>query len=65
MTKSIKYSVIVAVYNRPKEIQDLLNSISNQKFKDFEVIIVDDGSEKSSREIIDFIMNNYLSPMKS
>ena len=51
MTKSIKYSVIVAVYNRPKEIQDLLNSISNQKFKDFEVIIVDDGSEKSSREI--------------
>ena len=51
MTKSIKYSVIVAVYNRPKEIEDLLNSISNQKFKDFEVIIVDDGSEKSSREI--------------
>ncbi len=51
MTKRIKYSVIVAVYNRPKEIEDLLNSISNQKFKDFEVIIVDDGSEKSSREI--------------
>ena len=51
MTKRIKYSVIVAVYNRPKEIEDLLNSILNQKFKDFEVIIVDDGSEKSSREI--------------
>ena len=51
MTKRIKYSVNVAVYNRPKEIEDLLNSILNQKFKDFEVIIVDDGSEKSSREI--------------
>ena len=55
MKKSIKYSVIVAVYNRPKEIEDLLNRILNQKFKDFEVIIVDDGSEKSSREIFQLL----------
>ena len=60
MTKKIKFSVVVAVYNRPQEIEDLLNSISNQKFKNFEVIIVDDGSEKSSREVF----QNYREKMR-
>ena len=39
-----KYSVIVPVYNRIDEIEDLLGSLVSQTFKDFEVIIVEDGS---------------------
>jgi len=37
-------SVIIAIYNRKEELFELLNSLSRQTDKDFEVIIVDDGS---------------------
>ncbi|MDE6487647.1 MAG: glycosyltransferase family 2 protein, partial [Paramuribaculum sp.] len=39
-----KYSVIVPVYNRIDEVRDLLQSLSAQTFRNFEVIIVEDGS---------------------
>jgi glycosyltransferase involved in cell wall biosynthesis len=51
MSKKVKYSVVVAVYNRPEEMNELLESIVQQRFKNLEIIIVDDGSEKSSREV--------------
>ncbi|MDR1594660.1 MAG: glycosyltransferase [Prevotellaceae bacterium] len=38
------FSVIVPVYNRPDEVDELLNSLERQTCKDFEVIIVEDGS---------------------
>ena len=40
----MKYSVIIPVYNRPDEITDLLESLSAQTFRDFETIVVEDGS---------------------
>ncbi|NPD82862.1 glycosyltransferase [Prevotella sp. PINT] len=40
----MKYSVIVPVYNRPDEVEELLASLARQSMKDFEVIIVEDGS---------------------
>ena len=42
MTASI--SIIIAIYNRKDELFELLNSLSHQTDKLFEVIIVDDGS---------------------
>ncbi len=39
-----KYSVIIPVYNRPGELDELLESLSKQAYKDFEVIVVEDGS---------------------
>lgn len=39
------FSVIIPVYNRPDEIRELLQSLTKQTFTDFEVIIVDDGSD--------------------
>lgn len=39
-----KYSVIVPVYNRIAEVEDLLKSLSEQTFTNFETIIVEDGS---------------------
>ncbi len=39
-----RFSVIVPVYNRPDEVRDLLDSLLKQTSRDFEVIIVEDGS---------------------
>ena len=49
----MKYSIIVPVYNRPDEVDELLESLSNQTLKDFEVIIVEDGSVKSCKDVCD------------
>ena len=46
-------SIILPVYNGEKYIDHTLQSICNQSFKDFEMIVVDDGSEDKSREIIE------------
>lgn len=48
-----KYSVIVPVYNRPEEVSDLLQSLTLQQYKNFEVIIVEDGSTNPCRDIVD------------
>ena len=42
----MKYSIIVPVYNRPDEVEELLQSLTCQPLKEFEVIIVEDGSAK-------------------
>lgn len=49
----IKYSVIVPVYNRIDEVRDLLESLVCQTQKNFEVIIVEDGSTEPCEEIVD------------
>ena len=41
----MKYSGIVPVYNRPDEVKELLESLAVQSFRDFEVVIVEDGSK--------------------
>lgn len=46
-----KYSVIIPVYNRPNEITDLLESLAAQTKKDFEVLIIEDGSTITSEEV--------------
>jgi glycosyltransferase involved in cell wall biosynthesis len=48
----IYYTVIIPVYNRPHEVEELLGSLTNQSYKNFEVLVVDDGSTNSSKEII-------------
>ena len=53
MTHTPKYSVIVPVYNRIDEVQDLLDSLANQTYKDFEVIIVEDGSTEPCKVVVD------------
>ena len=46
-----EYSVIVPVYNRRDEVADLLESLSKQTFRDFEVILVEDGSTDPCEDI--------------
>lgn len=52
----MKYSIIVPVYNRPDEVDELLESLCKQSFKDFEVIIVEDGSSVACKEVCDKYM---------
>ncbi len=49
----MKYSVIVPVYNRPDEVDELLESLCSQTMKDFEVIIVEDGSKNPCKDVCD------------
>lgn len=48
-----KYSVIIPVYNRPDEVDELLESLSHQTLKDFEVLVVEDGSSVPCKEVTD------------
>lgn len=48
----IKYSIVIPVYNRPIEVQELLESLQHQSYTNFEIIIVEDGSSIDCKEII-------------
>jgi glycosyltransferase involved in cell wall biosynthesis len=49
----MKYSIIVPVYNRPDEVDELLESLCQQTVKDFEVLIVEDGSQRDCKAVVD------------
>lgn len=47
-----KYSIIVPVYNRPNEVDELLSSLALQTMQNFEVIIVEDGSDEPCEALV-------------
>lgn len=47
----MKYSIIVPVFNRPDEVDELLQSLCEQTVKDFEVLIIEDGSSKDCKSV--------------
>ena len=49
----MKYSIIVPVFNRPDEVDELLESLCQQTVKDFEVLIIEDGSIKPCKDVCD------------
>ena len=49
----MNYSIIVPVHNRPDEVDELLQSLCRQTVKDFEVIIVEDGSKVPCKDVCD------------
>lgn len=48
----MKYSIIVPVYNRPDEVDELLQSLTQQTFRDMEVVIVEDGSSQPCESVV-------------
>ena len=49
----MRYSVIIPVYNRPDEVDELLQSLTVQHFKGFEVVVVEDGSSIPCKGVVD------------
>lgn len=48
----MRYSVIIPVYNRPEEINELLQSLTEVTYKSFEVLIIEDGSTDRCEHIV-------------
>ena len=49
----MRFSIIIPVYNRPQEVDELLGSLCGQTLKDFEVIVVEDGSTERCDAVCD------------
>lgn len=49
----MKYSLIIPVYNRPDEVDELLRSLTEQTYGDFEVVVVEDGSSLPCKGVVD------------
>ena len=48
------FSIIIPLYNRPQEIKELLESLTLQTYKDFEVLVIEDGSVNDAKDVIGF-----------
>ena len=61
----MRYSIIIPVFNRPDEVDELLQSLTEQTVKDFEVVIVEDGSKTPCKEVVDKYANelHIFSPL--
>lgn len=49
------FSIIIPSYNRAKMIEDTVSSIQKQSFTDWECILVDDGSEDNTKDVVEKI----------
>ena len=50
---SRKYSIIIPVYNRPDEVEELLQCLVNQSYTNFEVVIIEDGSVIKCDDVVE------------
>lgn len=60
----MKISVIISTYNAEEWLEKVLIGYSMQTYKDYEVIVADDGSRPSTKELIDRYAANYPVPLR-
>jgi len=46
------FSVIIPVYNRPQELEELLACLTKQSYQNFEVIVIEDGSTLDAKKVV-------------
>lgn len=51
------FSIIIPTYNRAEALRHCLDSIEKQVFRDFEVLVCDDGSKDHTKEVVAFFEN--------
>ncbi|MEN4885620.1 MULTISPECIES: glycosyltransferase family 2 protein [Enterobacter] len=49
---NIKFSIVIPLYNKERNIRETLNSILKQDFNDYEIVVIDDGSTDNSLDIV-------------
>ncbi len=54
------FSVVIPLYNKELSIRILIVSVLNQKFKDFELLIINDGSTDKSLDIVKTIKDQRI-----
>ena len=52
-----KYSIIIPIYNRPDELDELLESLTKQTYKNFEIIVIEDGSKLKCDKVVEKYSN--------
>ncbi|TKX44654.1 glycosyltransferase family 2 protein [Halorubrum sp. ARQ200] len=57
---NIRVSIVVPSYSRPNMLEEAIRSILSQTYEDFEVIVVDDGSPKPLKNVIDKISDKRV-----
>lgn len=57
----LKFSVVISVYNKEAHIEDTLQSVLNQTYGDYEVIVVNDASTDASEKIIQDLKDERIS----
>ncbi len=60
-----KVTIIIPVYNSEKYIGKCLDSILKQTYKDFEILVINDGSKDNSKNIIDEYVQKYPKVIKA
>ncbi len=55
-----KVSVIIPVYNAEKTIRETIETVCNQTFSDFELIVINDGSKDKTLEIAQSIEDERI-----
>lgn len=53
----MNFSIIIPLYNRPNELDELLESLTKQTSKNFDVIVVEDGSDITAEDVIEKYRN--------
>lgn len=60
----MRFSILIPVYNVEQYLEQCLNSVINQSFNDFEIILTDDGSTDNSGKICDKYAEKYPNMVK-
>ena len=64
MLENIKFSIIIPAYNAEKFIERSINSVLSQRYSNYEVIVIDDGSIDNTAKVVEQYDSNVVKFLK-